>query len=247
VILNPVSALQLKAKTGDTIRFTSPEGEVAYRVVGVGLDYLNAKLASGFVSQANLATDFHATADLLLMADPAPGADGAAVRREAERIVADYPAFSFADSSAVKDEQIRLFGGIQVALYALLFAVAAPGLIGMINTLAINVIERTRELGTLRAVGMTRAQVRRMILGESLLLAALGTALGILAGVWLGAVLVRAVGAVGYGGGGTLAYSFPWAGALVAIAVGLLFGVLAALIPARQAARLPIVAALRYE
>ena len=247
VILNPVSVLQLKVKMGDTIRFTSPEGEVAYRVVGVGLDYLNAKLASGYVSQANLAADFHDTTDLLLMANPAPGADAAAVQRAAERVVADYPAFSLVDSTTFIDEQIRLFKGISVAMYALLFAVAAPGLIGMINTLAINVIERTRELGTLRAVGMTRGQVGRMILGESLLLAALGTALGILAGVWLGAVLVRAVGAIGYGGGGALAYEFPWAGALVAIAVGLLFGVLAALIPARQAARLPIVAALRYE
>jgi putative ABC transport system permease protein len=122
-----------------------------------------------------------------------------------------------------------------------------PGLIGMINTLAINVIERTREIGTLRAVGMGRAQVRRMILGESLLLAALGTALGILAGVWLGYVLVMSVGAIGYGGGGMLSYEFPWAGALASVAVGLLVGVLAALIPARQAAQLPIVAALRYE
>jgi putative ABC transport system permease protein len=247
VIMNSVLALQLKAKMGDTVSLRSPDGERSYRVVGVGLDYVNAKLATGYVSHTNLAADFHSTTDLLLMADPQPGADPNAVRQAIERVAADYPAFSLVDSSTFKDSQIALFSTIQYAMYALLVAVAVPGLIGMINTLAINVIERTREIGTLRAVGMTRRQVRRMILGESLLLSALGTALGILAGLWLGYVLVGAISAIGYGGGGTLAYDFPWAGTLAAVAVGLLFGVLAALIPARQAARLPIVAALRYE
>ncbi|HEU5314909.1 MAG TPA: FtsX-like permease family protein [Chloroflexota bacterium] len=247
LIMNSVLALQLRARPGDTVTLRSAEGERSYRVVGVGLDYLNAKLATGYVSHANLAADFHATTDLLLMADPAPGADPSAVRRAIERVAADYPAFSLVDSSTFKDSQIALFRTIQYAMYALLVAVTLPGLIGMINTLAINVIERTREIGTLRAVGMTRTQVRRMILGESLLLAALGTALGILAGIWLGYVLVLGVSAIGYGGGGMLSYELPWAGALVAIAIGLLVGVVAALIPARQAARLPIVAALRYE
>jgi len=104
------------------------------------------------------------------------------------------------------------------------------------------VIERTREIGMLRAVGGTRKQIRRMIQAESLLLAALGTALGILAGLWLSYILVNAMSA-----SFPMDYYFPYAGIFAAIAVGLLFGVLAATIPARQAARMDIVAALRYE
>jgi putative ABC transport system permease protein len=128
-------------------------------------------------------------------------------------------------------------------LSILLIALAAPGLIAMINTLAISVIERTREIGMLRAVGSTRRQIRRMIQAESLLLAALGTAFGILAGLWLGYALVGSMNLVGF----VVAYTFPLAGLLAGVAAGLLLGVLAATIPARQAAKMDIIEALRYE
>jgi ABC-type antimicrobial peptide transport system permease subunit len=138
-------------------------------------------------------------------------------------------------------EQLRGVAGIGRATGALQQPLILPA--ALTNTLAINVIERTREIGMLRAVGSTRQQIRRMIQAESLLLAALGTACGILAGLWLSYVLVQALNASGF----MLDYYFPYAGILGAIAVGLLFGVLAATIPARQAARMDIVAALRYE
>jgi putative ABC transport system permease protein len=92
-------------------------------------------------------------------------------------------------------------------------------------------------------VGATRKQVRRLILAESLLLTATGMAFGLLAGLWLGYVLVGAINV----GGFPVPYSFPLAGILVTLVVGLLFGVVGALIPARHAARLDIVAALAYE
>ena len=95
----------------------------------------------------------------------------------------------------------------------------------------------------MRAVGATRRQVRRMIVAESLLLSAMGVAFGILAGLWMGYVLVGAMSFTGL----PLAYFFPYAGILIAIAIGLLLGVLAAFLPARHAARLDIVAALAYE
>ena len=243
IVLNALSALQLRARVGDTITIRTPEGDQPYRVAGVGTDYLNAKLTTGYISQANLARDFHQTVDLLLMANPAPAADVAAVRRGVDRVVGEYPAFSVADAETFRESQMRIFAGAQRSLYVMLFAVALPGLIAMVNTLAINVMERRREIGMLRAVGSTRPQVERMILGESLLLAGMGTALGILAGLWLGFGLTKAATATGY----TVAYAFPLASVLACIAVGLLFGVLAGLLPARQAARLPIVAALRYE
>jgi putative ABC transport system permease protein len=112
----------------------------------------------------------------------------------------------------------------------------------MLNTLAISVIERTREIGMLRAVGGTQSQVQRMVLAEALILAAIGVCLGLLAGLYLGYVFVNALG-----GFFPMGYAFPVAGIAAAIVIGLLFGALAAIIPARQAARLEIVEALHYE
>jgi putative ABC transport system permease protein len=85
--------------------------------------------------------------------------------------------------------------------------------------------------------------VRRIVVAESLLLAALGTALGLLAGIYLGYVFVLGLSV----GGFPVQYVFPYYGILAAIAIGLIFAVLAAMLPARQAARMDIIRALRYE
>jgi putative ABC transport system permease protein len=105
------------------------------------------------------------------------------------------------------------------------------------------VLERTREIGVLRAIGADRGQIVRMIIGESLLLAALGIAGGLIAGVGLGYAIVGSLSLAGLPFG----YAFPLDGMLLTIGVGVAFALLAALLPARRAARLDIVAALRYE
>jgi putative ABC transport system permease protein len=127
--------------------------------------------------------------------------------------------------------------------YLMLAFVAVPSLIALANTLGISVIERTREIGVLRAVGASRKQVRRLITAESLLMAAMGIAFGIVAGVWLGFLLVQGLNVFGYPAN----YSFPWSGVLLSAIVGLIMALLAALLPARQAARMNIVKALQYE
>ncbi|HLF24792.1 MAG TPA: FtsX-like permease family protein [Anaerolineae bacterium] len=243
IILNGIFTGRNNVQPGDTITLETPEGPRDYRVVAIGTDYLNAKAATGFISQANLAADFNETSDVLLMANKASGADAASVRAALDRVVERYPAFTLFETTEWRASQTGTFASVIGALYFLMVALALPSLIALINTLAINVIERTREIGMIRAVGSTRRQVRRMILAESLLLAGLGIAFGILAGLWMGYSLVGAMGLVGF----NLTYFFPAASVLVAIAVGLIFGVLAALIPARQAAKLDIVTALHYE
>jgi len=129
------------------------------------------------------------------------------------------------------------------AIYVLFVFLAIPSLITMINTLAIGVIERTREIGMLRAVGTTRTQVRWIVLAEALLLAAIGTAFGLAAGVYLGYLLVKATASIGF----PMQYAFPWVGIVSAVVIGLAFGALAAIVPARKASRMEIVEALRYE
>jgi putative ABC transport system permease protein len=243
IVVNGVFALQNSVRVGDTLTLQAPEGERDYRVVGIGMDFMNAKLATGYISQANLAADFHQTNDLLLMANKTPEADLATVHNALETVIRDYPIFTLFDSAQWRASQRDTLAGAMNSLYVVVVALALPSLVALVNTLVINVIERTREIGMIRAVGGTRQQIRRMILAESLLLAAAGAAFGILAGLWLGHVLVGMLKIAGF----TLPYYFPFGGILFTIAVGLLFGVLASLVPARQAARLDIVAALHYE
>ena len=125
----------------------------------------------------------------------------------------------------------------------MLSLLAAPSLLGLANALGINVIERTREIGMLRAVGAKRRQIRRMIVAESLLLCLMGIALGVISGILLSFVTTGVMEFAGL----HIPYDFPGVGVLTAIAAGLICGILAALIPARRASDLEIVAALAYE
>jgi putative ABC transport system permease protein len=95
----------------------------------------------------------------------------------------------------------------------------------------------------LRAVGATRGQVRKIITIEALILAAIGASFGILTGLYLGYMGVEAMRANGF----PIVYAFPWTGVLLALLAGLFFGGIAAVIPARQAARLEVIRALRFE
>lgn len=244
LIVNGMTATQLKVKLGDTVKLSSPEGEQTYRIVGIGSDFINTKIMTAYTSQQNLKRDFHKTEDVLIQLNLAPGADAVQVEARLQEILAKYPQFKLISGKAYLQESQQLFDAAFSIYYVMLVVLALPSLIAMLNTLAIGVLERTREIGMLRAIGATRRQVRRTILTEALLLAATGTAFGLLGGLYLGYVMVLGMSASGIM---PVAYSFPLAGILAAIAIGLLFGVIAALLPARQAAQMNIIRALRYE
>jgi putative ABC transport system permease protein len=242
MIVNGIFASQKGLQVGDTVSLLTPEGSESYRIVAIGSDLLNYKLATGYISHANMAADFNESADLLVMANRADGVDVAGLEAELQAIAAGFPAFTLYSLAEWQDEMDQAFAAFN-GMYVLVIILSAPSLIALINTLAINVLERTREIGTLRAVGATRRQVRRMITAESLLLTAAGTLFGLLAGLWLSYVLVGVMNLVGL----AVPFSFSYAGIVLAVVVGLGFGIIGALIPARQAARLDIVRALAYE
>jgi putative ABC transport system permease protein len=243
IILNPVLASSVSAKVGDEIQLLTPAGYRAYRVVGIAGDYLNAKIATGYISHTNIAADFNRHEDVLLQINLIPRADQEAVEGALKETLKAYPQFRLINGQEYIDENLRIFNAAFAGLIALGVFLAIPSLIAMVNTLAIGVIERTREIGMLRAVGATRRQVRTIIVAEATILAAIGTVFGVLSGLYIGYLGVEAVRAAGF----PMEYVFPIGGVLLAIAAGILFGILAAIIPARQAARLEIVQALRYE
>ncbi len=243
LIVNGVLATAAGLKMGDTITLLTPSGEQTYHVVGIASDYLNAKTTTAYISQGNIETDFGRTEDVFYQMNAAEGADQAAVSAGIKEALMPYPQFKLVSGQEYLEQNIGIFDAALSGIYALIVFMAIPALIAMVNTLAIGVIERTREIGMLRAVGATRKQVRRVILAEAMILAAIGTAFGLLSGLYLGAMAVQSFAALGF----PIDYIFPASSLIATIAAGLIFGALAAIIPARQAARLNIVEALRYE
>lgn len=243
VIANTVLAAGAGIKVGDEIALLTIDGERYYRVVGIGMDFLNAKIAAVYISQANMAADFGMAEDVMVQINLRPGADRAAAETQIRHILEPYPQFTIISGKAYLEQNQAMFDMAFLGMYALLVFLSVPSWIALLNTLAIGVIERTREIGMLRAVGATRRQIRTVILAEALILAAIGTSLGLAAGLYLGYLGVEALSTAGF----PLEYIFPASGVAAAVAAGLLAGALAAIIPARQAARLEVVQALRYE
>ena len=139
-----------------------------------------------------------------------------------------------ANWTAWLDDVMNLF-------YVLLALSVIVSLFGMVNTLVLAVFERTRELGMLRAVGMTRRQARRMIRQESIITALIGAALGLPLGVGLAALVTQSLSKYG------VSFSLPVGTLIVFTVVAVIAGVLAAIAPARRASRLNVLNALQYE
>lgn len=126
-------------------------------------------------------------------------------------------------------------------LYVMLAFSVVVSLFGMVNTLVLSVFERTRELGMLRTIGMTRRQARRMIRHESVITALIGAALGLPLGIFLSAIVTQALSQYDVG------MSIPVPMLVAFTAVAILAGIAAAVIPARRASRLDVLDALHYE
>ncbi len=243
VIVNGILASTIGAKVGDSLELLSPSGTQSYRIVAIATDYLDSKLPTATISQDNLAADFGANEDLLYFINARQGADRSALSSGLGAVVADYPQFRLIDGQAYIDENLALFNSFFSGLVGIVLFLAIPSLIAMVNTLAIGVIERTREIGMLRAIGSTRAQVRTIVLTEALILSGIGTVFGVLAGLYLGDMAIGAMGSLGF----PTRFVFPTSGIILGLAAGIVFGLIAAIIPARQATKLQIVEALRYE
>lgn len=243
IIVNGIFASSNMVNTGDILELSTPEGIKEYTIVGIGMDFINAKITTGYISQENLLKDFHEQTDIMILIDKSTNADGVALKSKLEGLLKPYTSYKLLSAIEFKDSMVKDIETSISLINILLLAIAIPSLIALINTLGIAVIERTRELGVMRAVGSTRKQLKRIITAESLLLSGIGTLFGLLTGIWLGYVLVDATNTAGF----KISYHFPTEGLILCIVAGLVFGLLGAVIPARHAARIKIVEALKFE
>jgi putative ABC transport system permease protein len=243
MIANIQFEAQLGVRLGDIVVLRTPNGPAEYQVAAIANDMTNTSVLTVYISQDNLARDFDATQDMVLEVYLKPSANRAVVEQQLRIIASRYPQFDFGPVRDLFDLLQNMIFQMANALYLLLAVITLPSLVALTNTLIIGMMERTREIGVLRSLGVTRAQVVEMVLAEAILLATAGTGLGILAGLYLG----RAMMPVFQASGVPASYAISSRQLLVASAIGLLVGLFASIAPARQIARINVIEALRHE
>jgi len=226
---------------GDQVTMTFPTGE---QELTLASSYVaNPTLFVGYVVSNEV---FHEAGlkplDLQVYVKNAPDADSQAVRAEMDTIVSGYPSVRVQDQAEIKDDVQGQINQLLTLIYGLLALAIVIAVLGIVNTLALSVVERTREIGLMRALGVTRKQMRRMIRLESLVIAVYGAILGVVVGVGFGVALQRALSSSGID-----VLDIPWVSLVIFIVASAIVGVLAALWPARRAAKLDVLQAITTE
>lgn len=170
-----------------------------------------------------------------------PGESTEENRAAMEQAIAGYPDTQLETREEWIQREDADFNEFISFLYVMLTLAVFVSVFGMINTLVLSVYERTREIGMLRAIGMTRRQVRRMIRQESIITALIGAAIGLPLGIFLAALVNRALSEY------DVRFAIPWGQLIVLTIVAVIIGVLAAIMPARRAAKLDPLRAIAYE
>jgi putative ABC transport system permease protein len=241
VIVAKDFADQKNLEVGDNVKLLTPSAREASMVVrGIYKPPpFFPLLGSASVSQAAFDSLYERPRNSFVFVNTAN--DSPATTAGLEQAVADFPDAKVQTREAWIDFQDSEFNQFLLLLYVLLALAVIVSVFGMINTLVLTVFERTRELGMLRAVGMTRRQVRRMVRHESVITALIGAALGLPLGVFLAALVTRALSQF------EVEFSIPGTQLAIFALVAVIVGIVAAIVPARRAAKLNVLRALQYE
>src|SRR5262249_9654833 len=219
-------------KVGDAVGMEFPVGGTQPETIGA--IYENNQLNGPYLLPlVDYQRHYADQVDIVALVKARDGVAPDASRAAVERATADFPSVQIKDQAEFKQEQSKQINQILLLFYVLLALAVVIAVIGIVNTLALSVLERIRELGLLRALGMTRPQLRAMIRWEAVIIAVLGAVLGLVIGTFFGWTLVRALHSQGI-----TEFAVP-VGTLAGfvLAAGLA-GVFAAVFPGRRAARI---------
>jgi putative ABC transport system permease protein len=180
--------------------------------------------------------------DTAVFVKASPSVPIARARAVLDQVAKDFPNVEVHDQAQFKQESVDQVNQVLAIVFVLLLLAIVISLFGIVNTLGLSIYERIHEIGLLRAVGMSRTQVRRMIRVEAVIIAVLGAVLGVVIGVLFGWAMQQALADLGVG---TLA--IPYAQIVVFVVLAAVAGLLAAIWPARRAARLDVLSAIAYE
>lgn len=242
VILTESLASDLGVEPGDRVRLRTQTGARPELTVTAEFKDKAELLGGAIVTQGLMASAFNQTSDSFDFVKLAAGADPETVQgRLVKAMERDFPIVQVRNQEELKENQEEQIDQLLGLIYALLALAVIVSLFGIANTLALSIHERTRELGMLRAIGMSRRQVRTMIRYEAVITALIGALLGMVIGVVFAALIAQPLGDDGF------ALSYP-VGQLIAMLVfAALAGIVAAIPPARRASRLDVLEALQYE
>jgi putative ABC transport system permease protein len=231
-------------QVGSKFAIQTPQGKKAPLVVRAiyrpPAEQLDALLGEVTLAQRAFDTHFPRPKDMFVFVDTDDGVTSQATAA-LDKTLGAYPDAVVRTNAAWVDERAGSIDQILNVFYVLLALSIIVSLFGMVNALALSVFERTRELGMLRAIGLTRRQTRRMIRHESVIIALIGAALGLPLGILLAAVVTKALDSM------DVTFSLPLAMIVVFAIVATIAGMLAAILPARRASRLNVLRALQYE
>src|SRR6266508_2986612 len=205
--------------------------------------YKDNELNGGYLlSLADYQKGYGTQLDSMVIAKVKPGVDAASVRGAIDKVVADFPNVQVQDMVQYKQQVGKQLDQLLNLVRILLAFAIVIALFGIVNTLALSVFERVRELGLLRAVGATRGQVRSMIRWEAVIISVLGAILGMAVGVFFGWTMVRALASQGFG-----EFSVPGGQLVAYVLLAAVAGVLAAILPGRRAAKVDMLRAITTE
>lgn len=212
-------------RIGDQVTMQFPVGGSASE--SIRAIYKDNQINGGYlISLADYQRHYTDQFDTVALVIAKPGASPNASRAAIDRVVADFPSVQVKDQAQYKQDQASQINQVLILFYLLLALAVIIAFIGIINTLALSVLERVRELGLLRALGMTRGQVRTMIRWEAMVITLLGAVLGLLVGTFFGWVVVRALHSQGI-----TEFTLPIGTLLEFVLAAAIAGVLAAVFP----------------
>lgn len=225
-------------EVGDSVDVEMAGGAVELTVAAI---YSDATMVGNYVVEIDLVEELDPRNDLdvFAMAHVAPGVDHAEARAALEVVVAEHPTVRLEDRSAWQETQLAEFDQLMVAINGLLVLALFIALLGIGNTLALSVLERTREIGLLLAVGMVPGQVRRMVVVEAIMVTLFGAALGVVVGAAFGLVLTAVLPA-----SFVSTTVIPFGTIALIVVLSAVAGTVAGLLPARRAARLDVLDAI---
>jgi putative ABC transport system permease protein len=242
ILVSATRAGDLGVGTGDHLVVTFPEtGPKTFKVVGT-FSRGNLINATYVMSMPDFDDNVTSRLDGAILMTNAPGVDPDRAKAAIEEALADYPNVTVntpADITSNARASVDQLLGIVTALLLLAVVVAV---LGIVNTLALSVVERTRELGLMRAVGATRRQVRAVVRRESVLMSLLGALTGVALGVGAGIALARALADQGI-----TTVTVPVVTLVVYFVIAVAVGILAALGPARRASKVDVLRAVTAE
>jgi putative ABC transport system permease protein len=240
VIVDTTTATNSDLSVGDEIEFTFASGPATFELVGL---YEPAGFFTGYIiTNQGLEDAGVKIGDTFVYVKAAEDADLDVLKTDIEEILAAYPGVNVQSQAELKEQvqsNIQALLGVMVALLGLAIVIAV---LGIVNTLYLSVLERTREIGMLRAVGTSRAQVRWMVVLESVIIALFGAVLGVVLGVVFATALQRTLAPQGID-----VLQIPWPSLVLYLVIAMVVGGLAALWPARRAAKLDVLRAVTTE